>query len=39
MTKKLLENVKNENDPWYALAPISQLLLGQNLKVRTVLKS
>ena len=32
-------HVKNKNDPWYVLAPISQLLLGQKSKVRTVLKS
>ena len=33
------ENVKTENDPWCVLTPISQLLLGQNWKSRTVLKS
>ena len=27
------------NDPWCVLTPISQLLLGQNSKSRTVLKS
>ena len=32
-------HVKNNNDPWYVLAPISQLLLGQKSKVRTILKS
>ena len=32
-------HVKNENDPWCVLAPISQLLLGQKWKVRPVLKS
>ena len=37
--KKLLENVKTENDPWCVLAPISQLLLDQKSKLRTVLKS
>ena len=32
-------HVKNENDPWCVLAPISQLLHCQNSKSRTVLKS
>ena len=36
---KLLENVKTANDPWCVLASISQLLLGQKSKVRTLLKS
>ena len=36
---KLLENVKTAKDPWCVLAPISQLLLGQKSKVRTLLKS
>ena len=35
----LQKNVKTENDPWCVLTPISQLLLGQNWKSRTVLKS
>ena len=38
-TLKLPESVKTENDPWCVLTPISQLLLGQNSKSRTVLKS
>ena len=33
------KNVKTENNPWCVLTPISQLLLGQNWKSRTVLKS
>ena len=36
---KLLENVKTANDPRCVLASISQLLLGQKSKVRSVLKS
>ena len=36
---KLPKSVKTENDPWCILTPISQLLLGQNWKSRTVLKS
>ena len=30
---------ENWNDPWYVLTPISQLIVGQNKKSRTVLKS
>ena len=36
---KLLENVKTANDPWCVLVSISQLLLGQKSKVRTLLES
>ena len=36
---KLHKNVKTENDPWCVLTPISQHLLGQNSKVRLILKS
>ena len=33
------KNAKIGNDPWCALSSISQLLLGQNWKVRPVLNS
>ena len=36
---KLYKSVKTENDPWCLQPQISQLLLGQKSKVRTVLKS
>ena len=33
------KDVKNKDYPWCVQAPISLLLIGQNSKVRTVLKS
>ena len=35
----LHKNVKNWNDPWCLQPQFSKLLLGQNLKARSVLKS
>ena len=36
---RLNETEKTENDPWCLLPQVSQLLIGQNSKVRTVLKT